>query len=176
MTYTIRDATVDDASYIRDIYGYYVDNSYVTFTEVNPSLEEYESSIIKTLQDYPYIVACDNSDKVIGMAYGGRLRHHDAYRYAVETTIYLAKDAPRASGIGGALYQELENRLKAMGYVFMYGVITDDNDASIKFHEALGFECVGHFSNVGYKFGNWKGIVWYRKQINSLESVCHLDI
>ena len=59
-------------------------------------------------------------------------------------------------------------QLKAMGYKFMYGVITDDNDASIAFHEALGFEKVGHFTDIGYKFGKWKGIVWYRKQIGSL--------
>jgi len=168
MMYKIREAKTPDAKEIHDIYGYYVDNTYVTFTEVNPSVEEYAESIVNTKQDYPYIVAVDENDKVVGMAYGGRLRHHDAYKYAVETTIYLAPDVPKKSGIGKLLYNELEMQLKAMGYKFMYGVITDDNDASIAFHEALGFEKVGHFTDIGYKFGKWKGIVWYRKQIGSL--------
>ena len=70
--------------------------------------------------------------------------------------------------VSGDLYKELEKRLTSMGYKFMYGVITDDNDTSIAFHKALGFEEVGHFTDIGYKFGNWKGIVWYRKQIGSL--------
>ena len=58
-----------------------------------------------------------------------------------------------------------------MGYKFMYGVITDDNTASIEFHKSLGFTKVGHFTDIGYKFGTWKGIVWYRKQIGSLSDM-----
>ena len=120
MNFTIRDAEIADGKAICEIYGYYAENTYVTFTEVNPSVSEYEESIVNTKKDYPYIVACDETGKVIGMAYGGRLRHHDAYKYAVETTIYLANDVPKKSGIGKALYIELENRLKAMCYKFMY--------------------------------------------------------
>jgi phosphinothricin acetyltransferase len=168
MIYKIREAVTSDAKAIHDIYGYYVANTYVTFSEINPTVQDYADSIVNTKQDYPYIVAVDEEDKVVGMAYGGRLRHHDAYKYAVETTIYLAPEVPKKSGIGKLLYTELEARLKTMGYKFMYGVITDDNEASIAFHKALGFEEVGHFTDIGYKFGNWKGIVWYRKQIGSL--------
>lgn len=168
MNYKIREAETSDAKAIHDIYGYYVANTYVTFSEVNPDVDSYAESIVNTKKDYPYIVAVDENDKVVGMAYGGRVRHHDAYKYAVETTIYLGPDAPKHSGIGKLLYTELEKRLTSMGYKFMYGVITDDNDASIAFHKALGFEEVGHFTDIGYKFGNWKGIVWYRKQIGSL--------
>ena len=168
MEYTLRQAEIGDAEAIHDIYGYYVDNTFITFTENNPSIEDYKNSIVNTLKNYPYIVACDKNDKVIGMAYAGQIRHHDAYRYAVETTIYLANNVPKHNGIGRSLYHELECQLKEMGYKFMYGVITDDNYASISFHETLGFEKVGYFTNIGYKFGKWKGIVWYRKQIGSL--------
>ena len=171
MNYTIREAEVSDAKAIHDIYGYYVSNTYVTFTEVNPDVQYYQESIVNTKKDYPYIVACDDNGKVLGMAYGGRIRHHDAYKYSVETTIYLSNDVTKNIGIGKTLYNELENRLKAMGYKFMYGVITDDNASSIAFHKSLGFEQVGHFTDIGYKFGNWKGIVWYRKQIGSLSDM-----
>ncbi len=171
MDFIIREATVSDAAEIMNIYGYYVENTFVTFSEVNPSEDEYKSSIIEIQKEYPYIVACDSEGRVIGMAYASRVRHHDAYRYSVESTIYLAHDIPKKTGIGRALYTELEKRLKAMGYIFMYGVITDDNMASIEFHKALGFDEVGHFTNIGYKFGKWKGIVWYCKQIGSLDVV-----
>ncbi len=171
MEFTIREAEISDAEAICDIYGYYANNTFVTFTEVNPSVKEYEQSIIETKKEYPYLVACDKDGKVIGMAYGGRVRHHDAYKYSVETTIYVSNDAPKHSGIGRALYNELEIQLKRMGYKFMYGVITDVNTPSIEFHKALGFEKVGHFSDIGYKFGEWKGIVWYRKQIGDLSDM-----
>lgn len=174
MNYKIREAEISDAAAIHDIYGYYVDNTYVTFTEENPDISTYEESIVNTKIDYPYIVVCDENEEILGMAYGGRIRHHDAYRYSVETTIYLSPDAPKQCGLGKLLYAELEKRLSDMGYKFMYGVITDDNISSIEFHRALGFEEVGHFTNIGYKFGNWKGIVWYRKQIGSLEDMSQL--
>ncbi|SDB08272.1 phosphinothricin acetyltransferase [Pseudobutyrivibrio sp. YE44] len=168
MSYYIREAQIADAQAIHDIYGYYAEETYVTFTEDNPSVKEYEDAIINTKKAYPYIVLCNEADQVIGMAYAGRIRHHDAYRYSVESTIYLSKDAPKHEGLGSMLYLELEKRLSDMGYKFMYGVLTDDNEPSIALHKSLGFEEVGHFENIGYKFGTWKGIVWYRKQIGSL--------
>ena len=171
MNIIIRDAVEADAKAIHDIYGYYAENTAVTFTEQNPSVEEYRQSIIDTKKVYPYIVACDESGKVLGMAYGGQVRHHDAYKFSVETTIYVSKDAPKRQGIGSKLYTALEEKLSDMGYKFMYGVITDDNEPSIALHKALGFEDVGHFKDIGYKFGQWKGIVWYRKQIGSLDDM-----
>ena len=172
MNFTIREAEIEDAKAIHDIYGYYVENTFVTFTEVNPDVADYEKSIIETKRSYPYLVACDDAGKVLGMAYGGQIRHHDAYKYSVESTIYLAPDVPKQAGIGKALYLEFEKRLAQMGYKFIYGVITDDNFDSIAFHEKLGYTKVGHFENIGYKFGKWKGIVWYRKQIGDLKIHC----
>ena len=171
MEIIIREAMESDAQAIHDIYGYYAANTFVTFTEDNPSVEEYRLSIIDTKKEYPYIVACDETGRVLGMAYAGRIRHHDAYRYSVEATIYLADDVPKHTGIGARLYAELERRLSECGYKYMYGVITEDNYASIAFHEKMGFEKVGHFTNIGFKFNKWKGIVWYRKQIGDLQDM-----
>ena len=171
MEYIIRDAQITDAQAIHDIYGYYAENTFVTFTEDNPSVEYYEQSIVNTKQRYPYIVLCDDSSTVIGMAYADQIRHHDAYRFSVESTIYLSPDAPKQAGLGTMLYNALEERLSQIGYKFMYGVITDDNEASIALHKSLGFEEVGHFTDIGYKFNTWKGIVWYRKQIGNLDDM-----
>lgn len=65
-------------------------NTYVTFTEEIPSIEDYAKLIIKTQKEYPYIVACDDKGTVIEMAYADRIRHHDAYKFSVEVVlIYL---------------------------------------------------------------------------------------
>ncbi|SDZ78820.1 phosphinothricin acetyltransferase [Pseudobutyrivibrio sp. ACV-2] len=171
MNYYIREAEITDAKAIHDIYGYYASNTYITFTEINPSVEEYQENIVNTKKHYPYIVLCDENDTVLGMAYADQIRHHDAYRFSVESTIYLSHDAPKQAGLGTMLYKALEERLSAIGYKFMYGVITDDNEASIRLHQSLGFSEVGHFTDIGYKFNNWKGIVWYRKKIGSLDDM-----
>ena len=56
MEFTIREAVASDAKAIHDIYGYYVENTFVTFTEINPSVEEYEKSILKTKERYQHIL------------------------------------------------------------------------------------------------------------------------
>lgn len=35
-----------------------------------------------------------------------------------------------------------------------------NDGASIEFHKKMGFEFVGEFKHIGYKFGKWYGIVW----------------
>ena len=89
MDIRIREAQPSDAGAIHDIYGYYTKNTYVTFTEKNPTVEEYKNSIIETKKAYPYIVAVDESDKVVGMAYAGQIRHHDAYLLCVCSGLIL---------------------------------------------------------------------------------------
>lgn len=48
-------------------------------------------------------MACDKKDTVIGMVYANRIRHHDAYKFSVESSIYLSNNAPKQQGIGKQL-------------------------------------------------------------------------
>lgn len=165
MSYIIREAVETDAKAVCDIYGEYVDGLDVTFTEVNPSVEEYRQKIIHTKEKYPFLVAEDENGKILGYVCGSPLRPHDAYRWNVESTIMLAKDSPRRQGIATALYKEFMDQLRQWNYQYVFGVLVDTNEASIALHEALGFENVGHFTNVGYKKGQWLGIIWMQKYI-----------
>ena len=81
----------------------------------------------------------------------------------------LAPDAPKRQGIASALYKEFVRILAKQGYRYIYGVLVDTNEASIRFHKSLGFSEVGHFENAGYKLGKWRGIRWTVKQIGPLE-------
>lgn len=164
MDYTVRVATKEDARYIHDIYEYYVDYTNITFSIDNETVEQYEYKIEETEKVYPFIVA-ESDGVILGFAYGGKLRPHDAYRYAVEATIYLSKDAPKRCGIGSALYRKLIDILKRQGFKLVYGVVTDSNIASIELHKSLGFKEVGRFNKIGYKNNSWQGIVWMEKVI-----------
>ncbi len=166
MDYIIRAAVPDDAKTVHDIYGTYVEEEHVTFTTENPSVEHYREKIIDTLKKYPFYIAEDKQGKVLGYVYGSPLRPHDAYKWNVESTIVLAPDAPRRQGIATALYERFAKTLKRQGYKYIYAVIVDTNEASIALHMALGFEQVGHFDNIGYKLGKWRGIVWMRKSLD----------
>ena len=52
-----------------------------------------------------------------------------------------------------------------MGIKNIISVITSENGASVAFHEKLGFEHVGSISDVGFKFGKWLGVDFYRKKL-----------
>lgn len=166
MTYKIRVAEEKDAQAIHDIYEACVAAPNITFTTENPSVKTYREKIIHTKEMYPFYVAEAEDGTVLGYVCGSRLRPHDAYLWNVESTIALSPDAPHRAGIATALYEKFNDTLASQGFRFVYGVIVDDNEPSIKMHEKLGFTLQGHFTDVGYKDGKWRGIVWYSKQIS----------
>ena len=165
MNYIIRTANENDAQNIHDAYEECVKASNITFTLQNPTVEEYREKIIHTLKTYPFYVAESEDGKFLGYVYGTPLRPHDAYKWNVESTIVLAPDAPRRCGIATALYGAFFETLLVQGFKTVFAVIVDGNIPSIALHESLGFEGEGKTENIGYKDGEWKNILWYKKQI-----------
>ena len=94
---------------------------------------------------------------VLGYAYAGLWRERHAYRFAVESTVYVARDAG-VRGIGSALYTALFDLLRQAGYHTVLGVIALPNAASIALHEKFGMRQVAHFKEVGFKFGQWHDV------------------
>lgn len=171
---TIRDATLEDASRILEIYDYYVENTAITFEYDTPSLEEFKSRMRHTMEKYPYLVI-ERDGVTEGYAYAGSFVGRAAYDWSSELTIYLAHDA-RGEGFGRKLYEALEERLKGMGILNLYACIgyprLDDEyltQNSAQFHAHLGFELVGTFHDCGYKFGRWYDMVWMEKIIGAHE-------
>ena len=67
----------------------------------------------------------------------------------------------RGRGIGKQLYAALLPRLAARGFCNAYAGITLPNDASVRLHEAVGFEPIGVFRRVGWKFEAWHDVGWW---------------
>ena len=43
----------------------------------------------------------------------------------------------------------------------IYGIVTSANEASCRFHEAVGYRQIACFQRSGYKFGKWHDVSWY---------------
>ena len=147
------------------IYAYYVKNTAITFEYDVPTKETFEQRISNILEKYPYLVA-ELDEKIVGYAYAGEFKSRDAYKWNVETSIYVHKDY-RRMGIGNALYEELENILRAQNVLNMnaciaYPAVEDEylTKDSVSFHSKLGFSLVGEFQRSGYKFNRWYNMVW----------------
>jgi len=155
----IRPVRKEDAPQIAEIYRPYCEETCVSFEEAAPGPAEIEARIEKIARRLPYLVD-DQGGTVAGYAHATPHREKAAYRWAVESTIYVRGDF-HGKGIGRALYTELFNRLRAQGLVKAYAGILVPNPASQAFHEAMGFTLVGLYRKVGYKLGAWRDVGWW---------------
>ncbi|CAN5364045.1 GNAT family N-acetyltransferase [soil metagenome] len=164
--FAIRDATLADMPYVREIYNHYVANTVVTFDEDAMSLKEWRAKFtwVSRLQ-LPFLVAVSPTATVIGFAYVSPWKQKAAYRRTVEDSIYLGP-AATGKGLGNALMKELLVRCKAAGIKEVLAVIVDKGaEGSIKLHENFGFTEVGRLGKVGFKFNRWLGTVLLQKHL-----------
>lgn len=172
----IRDAALEDAERILEIYDYYVKNTAVTFEYETPSVEDFKGRIEATMRRYPYLVILKDG-RVEGYAYAGAFVGRAAYDWCCETTIYLDRGAQKC-GMGRALYEALENALHHMGVLNLYARIAYPEKAdeyltanSAEFHKHLGFVNVGEFHKCGYKFNRWYHMICMEKLIGEHHAV-----
>ncbi len=149
----IRPVTLDDAKRIAEIYNHYILNTTVTFEEQPLGVEEVGARIAKVTASYPWLVSEDGGH-ISGYAYATAWKERAAYRYTVESSIYLAPEQT-GSGVGSALYATLIAELRARHMHCIIGGIAVPNERSVKFHQKFGFEKVGEFKQLGWKFDRW---------------------
>ena len=158
----LRAAAPDDAAAIAAIYSPYVTASAISFENEPPDARAMAGRIEAGGELYPWIVAEDEGGGVAGYAYASAFRPRHAYRYAVETTVYLSVDRIGA-GLGKRLYASLIATLEAQGFAQAIGAITLPNRASVHLHQRLGFVEAGVYRRVGYKLGAWHDVgLWQR--------------
>ena len=164
----IRNAGTEDARRLLEIYGYYVENTAISFEYDIPSLEEFKNRIETTLKSYPYLVI--EEDGVIqGYCYAGVFKARAAYSHCCELSIYIDKNA-RGKGYGRKLYEAVEIELLKRGISNLYACIADPvsedeylDKKSEEFHKHMGFVKVGEFHGCGYKFGHFYNMIWMEK-------------
>ena len=166
----IRDARPEDAARLVEIYGYYVENTAITYEYVTPSVGEFRGRIEKTLRRYPYLVAEENG-ALLGYAYASPIEIRPAADWSCEVSIYLDRDA-RGRGLGRVLYEALEAALGRMGICNLYARIAlpEPPDEyltanSAEFHAHLGYREAGILHHCGQKFGRWYHLLYMEKQI-----------
>jgi len=156
----IRAATENDAESIVRIYNHYVLNTTITFEEDSVSSQEMASRIAEvTSNALPWLVV-EQDGEVVGYAYATKWKGRCAYRYSVETTVYLAPGFGRR-GLGSRLYEVLLAQLRERGFHAAMGGIALPNPQSIALHEKFGMTKVAHFKEVGFKFGQWLDVGYW---------------
>jgi phosphinothricin acetyltransferase len=159
---TVRLATPEDAEQVQAIYAPYCYTP-ISFELGPPSVEDMRSRLAKVLHQYPWLL-CEDGGEVLGYAYASQHRERPAYRWSVDSTVYVRQGGQRR-GVGRALYASLLAVLPLQGYVNTYAGVTLPNPASVGLHEAMGFQPVGVYRQVGFKCGAWHDVAWFQRPL-----------
>lgn len=157
----MRNCHTSDAAQIVRIYNHYVQDTVATFEEAPISEDEMAQRIARVTGELPWLV-WEDSKSILGYAYATRWKNRSAYRFSVESTIYLSPQSFRR-GIGTRLYDALLVDLRSRGVHCAIGGISLPNAASVALHERLGFSKIGHFREVGRKFGRWVDVGYWER-------------
>ncbi len=161
----IREARQEDAEAIAEIYRYYIQNTVITFEEGDIDAIGIAARINKVQESgFSWLVAVEKED-VMGYAYASSWNDRTAYRHTAEITIYLSYTS-QAKGWGTKLYEALLQSLRHQRIHSVIGSITLPNPASVAIHEKFGMVKVGHFKEVGYKFGKWLDVGYWQMQLS----------
>lgn len=146
-----------DAGACAAIYAPYARNTIISFEYEPPGAEEFERRLASSLG---WFVA-ENEVEVVGYAYLAKHRERSAYQWAADAAVYV-RESEHRSGVGRLLYTKLIEVAKAGGLRMLCAGVTQPNEASNGFHEAIGFELVGVYRRIGWKFGSWHDVRWYQ--------------
>lgn len=155
---TLRFVEERDAAALARIYAPFCESTAISFEYVAPTVQQMLERVRKWSSAFPWLVAeCDG--EIVGYAYASPHRERAAYGWSVDVSVYLDPRFQRR-GIGTALYTALLRMLVVQGYYKAFAGITLPNAGSVGIHRSLGFEPVGVYRGVGYKFGRWHDVIW----------------
>ena len=164
MALLIRLAGAEDAEQIAAIYRPYVEDSWISFEEIAPDTVEMARRIAGVRPRFhPWFVA-EEGERLLGYASSAPFRARAAYRWIIETGIYLSADAC-GRGVGRSLLSALLDLLERQGYVAAIGAIALPNPASVALHKKLGFTYAGTYRGVGFKQGQWLDVGLWQKEL-----------
>jgi L-amino acid N-acyltransferase YncA len=156
----IRTCQPSDASQICAIYNHYVRETVVTFEEAPVAERDMAQRISDVIERLPWLVWV-HSGSIVGFAYATPWKARSAYRFSVESTVYLSQTFTRR-GIGTQLYKALIADLRGLDVHCVVGGIALPNRASVALHENLGFSKIGQFREIGWKLEKWVDVGYWQ--------------
>jgi phosphinothricin acetyltransferase len=160
---TIRLARAADLPAINAIYNHFVLHSTCTYQEEPSTPEERAAWFAAHGPAHPVTVA-EMDGEVVGWGSLSPFHPRSAYRHTVENSVYVRHDLHRR-GIGRVLLANLIDRAKTIGHHTIIALIDAGQPGSIAIHRAFEFAPVAHLNEVGFKFGNWRDVVYMQRMV-----------
>ncbi len=153
----IRPATAADVPPINAIFNHYIATSTCIFHDEPVSIDWQRRWFAEHDDKHPVFVA-EARGEVVAWASLSAYSERCGYRHTVENSVYV-KEGHAGRGIGQALLRQLVDAAEQIGHHTIVALITADQPVSLALHEKFGFEKVGHFKELGHKFGRWHDVI-----------------
>jgi L-amino acid N-acyltransferase YncA len=160
----IRTATPADATAIADLWNPVIRDTTITFNPVEKTPDDIIKMIAERALDGHGFFVAYLEDTLVGFATYGQFRGGAGYRFTVEHTIQLSPLA-QGKGIGRALMTTLCDDAKAAGMHSMWACVSAENQTSVAFHAAIGFDTIAELPQVGFKFGRLIDLVMMQRRL-----------
>ena len=161
----IRPATRVDLPGILEIYNDAVLTTTATY-DYEPRTLEHRTAWFEDHErtNFPIFVAISETGKLVGWSALNRFHDRIGYRFTTENSVYIAADH-RGRGLGKLLLAPLIDAARDLDLHAILACIDATNEASIRLHARFGFERVGLFKQVGFKFGRWLDVAYMERLI-----------
>ncbi len=156
----VRPATITDVRAILEIYNDAVLNTTANYDYEPRTLEQRINWFADHEKSgHPVLVAVAPGGAVVGWSALNRYHDRPGYRFTTENSVYVAADH-RGKGVGKLLMTPLVAAARERGFHAIIAAIDAANTASVRLHASFGFEQVGLFKQVGFKFGRWLDVAY----------------
>jgi L-amino acid N-acyltransferase YncA len=153
----VRNATLDDAAAIAEIYNQGIEDRIATYETEPLSAEEQQAWLRAVADRYPTVVAQIDGE-IVGWARAGPYRTRECYRGIGEFSIYVRRDW-RGRGVGDLLIAALISEAERLGLWKLLSRIFPFNAASRALCRKHGFREVGVYEKHARLDGRWLDVV-----------------
>ena len=157
-----------DAAAIAAIYAPNVTDGIASFETEPPGEAEMRQRMESTTRGFPWLV-----DRARRRGRGLRLRLPPPRPRGLPLgggRRRLRARRPPPRGVGRELYAALLPLLVRQRLEIACAGVSLPNDASVGLHESFGFEPVGIYRRVGFKFGAWYDVGWWQLRLQGPSS------
>lgn len=163
MHYRVMPVSVEDGKTIIDIYNHYVKDSFAAYPESEVPYELF-SLFLEMAQGYPFLVAKDQSGKVLGFSFLHPHNQMPVFSRVADITYFIAPGYI-GQGIGSRFLDRLLDWARESGITSILASVSSLNPGSLAFHRKNGFIECGRFVGIGRKRGHEFDVVWMQKMM-----------
>lgn len=145
------------------IFNHYVQNSFAAYFDA-PFGNEFFDLLLEMCRADGALVAETASGEVVGFALVRAFHPAPAFKQTAEISYFLSPAHTR-KGLGTLLLDHIIRMARSQGVTCLVASVSSRNRESLAFHERNGFTECGHLREVGIKFGERFGVVWFQRHL-----------